>query len=233
MQTSSSRKRPGTQAEGGEPETETMERDVVQPGADPQPLPAGNSKNVRPRARPLKRAKPQTHVTSDSLPQPQSTSQIQPAASGAPAIRVMESVHASPPTQDEDTLRLPQKRPNPTLHQLNHTDKRQEVLGEVQSEEVAETMNRSADVDLAAKGNYILMTLQRLCYSDILAPGAESSLPDNIGIDPALGGQVKMPPVAQSVAGIKAHARPKKTQPTRVKKLTAPTRIQPKRSSRS
>lgn len=162
MQTTSSRKRPGTQAEGGEPETETMERDVVQPEADPQPLPAGNSKNVRPRARPLKRAKPQAHVTSDFLPQPQSTSQIQSAASEAPPVGVMESVHASPPTQDDDILRLPQKGLNTTLHQLNHTDKRQKVLGEVQSEEVAETMNRSADVDLAAKGNCILMTFQKL-----------------------------------------------------------------------
>jgi hypothetical protein len=162
MQTNSSRKRPGTQAEGGETETETMERDVVQPEADPRPLPAGNSKNVRPRARPLKRAKPQAHVTSDTLPQPQSTSQIQPAASGAPAVGVMESVRASPPTQDEGTQQLPQKRPNPTLHQLNHTDKRQKVPGEVRSEKVAETINRPADVDVAAKGNYILMTFQRL-----------------------------------------------------------------------
>jgi hypothetical protein len=148
-----------------------MERDAVQPEVDPQPLPTGNSKNVRPRARPLKRAKPQAHVTSDSPPQPQSTGQIQPAASGAAAVGAVESisVHASPPTQvvenedsHEDTPRPPQKRPNPTLHQLNHADKRQKISDQVQSEEIAETMNRSADVDAAAKGNYILMALQRL-----------------------------------------------------------------------
>jgi hypothetical protein len=150
-----------------------MERGAVQPEVDPQPLPAGNSKNVRPRARPLKRAKPQARVISDSPLQPQSTSQIQPAASGAAAVGAMESVRASPPTQGvenedshEDTLRLPPKRPNPTLHQLNHADKRQKASGQVQSEEVAETMNRSADVDVdvdaASKGNYILTASQRL-----------------------------------------------------------------------
>jgi len=142
-----------------------MERDAVRPEVNPQPLPAGNSKNVRPRARPLKRAKSQAHVTSDSPPQPQSTGQIEPAA----AARAVESVHASPPTQGaentdshEGTLRLPPKRPNPTLHQLNHADKRQKTSDQVQSEEVVETMNRSADVDAAAKGNYILTVFQRL-----------------------------------------------------------------------
>lgn len=212
--------------ERGEPETETMERDALQPEVDPQPLPTGNSKNVRPRARPLKRVKSQAHVTSDSPPQPQSTGQIQPAASRAAAVGAVESVHAAPPTQgaenedlQEDTLQLPQKRPDPTLHQLNHADKRQKISDQVQSEEVAETMNRSADMDAAAK-----------------APDAESSLPDNIDIDPAVGGQVKegpMPPVVQSVASVNVLATPKKSQPIRVKKATVPTRIQPKRSSRS
>ena len=164
-QTSSGRKRPGTQAKTGEPETETMESDAVQSGVDPQPLPAGNSKNVRPRARPLKRAKSQAQVTSDFPPQPQ----IQPAASGAAAVGAVESVHASPPTQGvenegshEDTVRLPQRRPNPTLHPLDHADKRQKTSDQVQSEEVAETMNHSANVDAAAKGDYILMAFQRL-----------------------------------------------------------------------
>jgi hypothetical protein len=124
----------------------------------------------------------------------------------------VESVHAAPPTQgaenedlQEDTLQLPQKRPDPTLHQLNHADKRQKISDQVQSEEVAETMNRSADMDAAAK-------------------------------DPAVGGQVKegpMPPVVQSVASVNVLATPKKSQPIRVKKATVPTRIQPKRSSRS
>jgi hypothetical protein len=160
------------QAERGEPETETetMERDAVQPEVDPQLLPAGNSKNVRPRARPLKRAKSQAHVTSDSPPQHQSTGQIQSAASEAAAVGAVESDHASPPTptptptqgvenedSHDDALRLPPKRPNPTLYQLNHADKRQRISDQVQSEEVAETMNRSAGVDAAAKGNYILM----------------------------------------------------------------------------
>lgn len=142
---------------------------MVQPEVDPKALPAGNSKNVRPRARPLKRAKSQAHVTSDSPAQPQSTGQIQPAASGAAAVGAVESVHASPPRQGienedthEDTLRLPQKRPDLTLHQLNHADKRQKISDQAQSEEVADTMNCSADVDAAAKGNYILMAFQGL-----------------------------------------------------------------------
>lgn len=65
-QMSSDRKRSGTQAERGETETETMEGDVAQPELDPQPLrlPAGSSKDVRPRARPLNRAKSQAHVES-------------------------------------------------------------------------------------------------------------------------------------------------------------------------
>ena len=67
-------------------------------------------------------------------------------------------------------------------------------------------------------------------------PGAEISLPENINIDPALGSQVKegpRPPVVQNVASVNIHATPKKSQPSRVKKAIAPTRIQPKRSSRS
>lgn len=134
-----------------------MERDAVRPEVDTPPPPAGSSKNVRPRARPLKRVKSQVKVTSDSTPQPRSTGQIQPAA-----VRAVESVHASPPTQGvendgshEDTLRLPQKRPDPTLHQLNHADKRQKITDQAQSE-VAETMNPSADMDAAAEGKYIL-----------------------------------------------------------------------------
>jgi hypothetical protein len=109
----------------------------------------------------LKRAKSQAHVTSDSP--------AQPAASGAAAVGAVEPVHASPPTQGienedthEDTLRLPRKGPNLTLHQLNHADKRQKISDQVQSEEVADTMNCSADVDAAAKGNYILMAFQGL-----------------------------------------------------------------------
>ena len=153
---------PGTQAER-EPGPETIERDAVQPEVGPQPLLPGNSKNVRPRARPLKRAKSQAHVTSGSPPQAQSTGQIQPATSGAAVVGAVEFVHASPPTQvenedsHEDPLQLPQKRTNLTLHQLNHADKRQKISDQVQSENVAETMNCSADVDAAAKGNYTLM----------------------------------------------------------------------------
>lgn len=140
-----------------------MESNAASPEIDPQLLSAGNSKNVRPRARPLKRAKSQAHVTSDSPPQTQSTGQIQPAASGAVGTGPVESVRASPPTQGienedshEDTVRLPQRRPNPTLRQLDHADKRQKISDQVQSE-VAETINHPADVDAAAKGDYILM----------------------------------------------------------------------------
>ena len=144
-----------------------MDRNGVPPEIDPQLLSAGNSKNVRPRARPLKRAKLQAHVTSDSPSQTQSTSQTQPAASGALGIGAVESVHASPPTQGienedshEDTVRLPQRRPNRTLDQLDLEDKRRKISDQVQSE-VAETMNHSADVDTTAKGDYILMAFQR------------------------------------------------------------------------
>lgn len=171
---SSGRKRPGTQTERGEPETEAMEEDAVQPEVDPQPLklPARNSKNVRPRARPLKRAKSQTHITSDFSPQPQSTDRIQLTASEAVVVGGVESDNASPPTQvvenegsHEDTPRLPQERPNLKLHQLNHANKRQKISDQVQSE-IAETMNRpvgvDVDVDATAKGNYTLMAFQRL-----------------------------------------------------------------------
>jgi hypothetical protein len=123
------------------------------------------------------------------------------------------------------------------LHQLDHADKRQKISDQVQSEEVAETMNHSADVDSGAKGNYMLTLFKGLLlnFSDILAPGPESSSMDNTDMEPALGGQVKegpRPPVVQSVAGINVRATPTKSQSTRVKKVTTPTRIQPKRSSR-
>jgi len=141
-----------------------MERDAAQLELGPQPLPVGN---VRPRARPLKRAKSQAHVIADP-PQLQSTDQIEQATSGAAGVGVVEYVHALPPTQEienddshEDTSRLLHKTPDLTLHQLNHADKRQKISDQVQSE-VAETMNRSAEVDAAAKGNYILMAFQRL-----------------------------------------------------------------------
>ena len=146
------------QAERGETETETMERDAVQPEVDPQPLPTGNSKNVRPRARPLKRAKSQAQVITDSPPQPQSTAQIQPAASGAAAVGAVESAHVSPPTQGVEN------EGSHEVHQLNHADERQKISDQVQSEEVAVTMNRPVDVDAAAKGNYILMAFQKLAY---------------------------------------------------------------------
>jgi hypothetical protein len=42
------------------------------------------------------------------------------------------------------------------LRQLDHADKRQKISDQVQSE-VAETINHPADVDAAAKGDYILM----------------------------------------------------------------------------
>ncbi len=154
---------PATPAERGDSETETIARDAVQPEVDSQPLPAGNSKNIRPRARPLKRAATQAHVTSDSPLQAQDIDQIQPTASEVAVVGAVETGHPSPPTQGVeneashgDTPRLSQKRPNLTLHQVNHADKRQKISDQSQSEEVAETMNRSA-LNAAAKGNYILM----------------------------------------------------------------------------
>ena len=142
-----------------------MERDAAQLEVDTQPLPVGN---VRPRARPLKRAKSQAHVIADP-PQLQSTDQIEQAISGAADVGAVEYVHALPPTQEiendeshEDTPRLLHKTPDLTLDQLNQADKRQKISDQVQSEEVAETMNRSAEVDAAAKGNYIIMAFQRL-----------------------------------------------------------------------
>jgi hypothetical protein len=66
----------------------------------------------------------------------------------------------------------------------------------------------------------------------MLASGAESSLLDNIDMDPASGGQANEGlPVVQSMANVQA--TPKKSRPIRKKKATMPTRIQPKRSSRS
>ena len=64
---------------------------------------------------------------------------------------------------------------------------------------------------------------------------AESSFLDNNNIDPALGGQATEElglPEVRSMASI--DATPEKRQPiSRKKASTAPTRIQPKRSSRS
>jgi hypothetical protein len=137
-----------------------MERDAVQPEVDTRPLPAGNSKNVRPRARPLKRAKSQAHVTSGSPLELQSTDQMQPAASAA-TVGVIESAHASPPTQvvenedsHENTQLLRPTRPNPSLHQPTYADKSQKISDQVQPEEDAEKMNCSSDVDAAANGKY-------------------------------------------------------------------------------
>jgi hypothetical protein len=94
--------------------------------------------------------------------------QMQPATSAAAAVGMVESAHASPAAQgvehedsQEDTPRLSQKRPGPTLHQLNRADKRQKIWDQFQAEEIAETTNRSADVNAAAKGKYILMAFWR------------------------------------------------------------------------
>jgi hypothetical protein len=205
-----------------------IEKDGAQPGVDSQPLPAGKSKNLRPRARPLNRAKTQAQVISSSPPQPQG--QTQPPASGAPTVGVVESPHASPRTQgvenedsEKDTPRLSHKRPS-TLHQRNHADKRQKISDQIQSK-VPETMDRSADVNAAAEGNYILIAFFQRLANKTLASTAESPLLDNTD----MGGQSnKGLPVVQSPANV-----PKKSRPIRAKKATAPTRIQPKRSSRS
>lgn len=132
-----------------------IERDAAQPEIVPQPLPAGKSKNLRPRARPLKRGKAQAQVTPSSPLPPQQVGQIQPDASGAATVEIAESVPASPPTQgvenensDKDTPLLSHKRPSSTLHQLDYADKRQKILDRSQSK-AAETMNRSA----AVRGN--------------------------------------------------------------------------------
>jgi hypothetical protein len=137
-----------------------VEKDGAQPGVD---SPTGNSKNPRPRARPLNRAKTKTQVISSS---PQLQGQTQPPASGAATAGIVESARASSPTQgvenedsEEDTPRLSRKRPSPTSHQLNRARKRQKILDQVQSK-VPETMNRSADVNAAAEGNYIPMVFQ-------------------------------------------------------------------------
>jgi hypothetical protein len=161
MQTSSGGTQ-ATQAESGD--SEMIEKDAAQPEVDSQPPPAGKSKSLRPRARPLKRAKAQAHVTSDSPPQPQ---EIQPA-SGAATDGTVEPVHASPPTLEvgnetshTDTPRLSHKRPSPTSQQQSNANKRQKILDQVQSK-AAETANCSTDVNAAAEGNNILMAFQRL-----------------------------------------------------------------------
>ena len=164
MQTSSGGTQ-ATQAESGD--SEMIEKDAAQPEVDSQPLPAGKSKSLRPRARPLKRAKAQARVTSDSPPQPQNMVEIQPA-SGAATDGTVEPVRASPPTLEvenetshTDTSQLSHKRPSPTSRQQSNANKRQKILDQVQSK-AAETANCSTDVNVAAEGNNILMAFQRL-----------------------------------------------------------------------
>lgn len=120
-----------------------IEKDPAQPEVDPQPLPAGKSKNLRPRARPLKRAKAQAQarVTSSSSLPPQNMGQIQPDASGATAVEIVESVQAPPPTQGVENENSGEDVPR-----LSH--KRQKILDQSRSE-FDETMNRSG----LAKGN--------------------------------------------------------------------------------
>ena len=161
MQTSSGGTR-ATQAKSGE-----IEKDAAQPEVDSQPLPAGKPKSQRPRARPLKRAKVQAHVTSDSPPQPQNMVEIQPA-SGAATDGIVEPIHASPPTLEvenetshTDTPRLSHKRPSPTSPRQSNANKRQKILDQVQSK-AAETANCSTHVNATAEGNNILMAFQML-----------------------------------------------------------------------
>lgn len=152
------------QAEGGG--SEIIEKDGTQPEVGSQPLPIGNSKNLRPRARPLNRAKTQAQVTSSSSPHPRG--QTQPPASGVATVGVVESAHAPPRTEaveneesEKDTPQVSRKRPNPTSHQLNRADKRPKILDQIKSK-VPETMDRSSDVNATTEGNYILTAFQRL-----------------------------------------------------------------------
>lgn len=143
-------------------DSETIEKDAAQPEADSQSLPAGKSKSLRPRARPLKRAKTQAHVTSSSTPQSQSVGEIQPVASTAATVGIVESVSASSPTLEVEnenshtetpTVRDSRKRPKPASHQRNNVNKRQKILDQAESK-AGETSNCFTDVNAAAEGNY-------------------------------------------------------------------------------
>ena len=162
-QKSSGRK---TQAQSGD--SEMIEKDAAQPEIHSQPLPAGKSKSLRPKARPLKQAK--TQVTSSSPPQPQGMGEIQPVASGAATVGIVESIHSLPLTlevENEDShtetpiARDSRKRPKPTSPQRNRANKRQKILDQARSK-AGETSNCSKDVNAAAEGNYILIIFQRL-----------------------------------------------------------------------
>jgi len=122
------RNRKKTQARRGD--SEVIERDAELAGAGSEPPPAKGSKKPRPKARPLAKAKIQTHATSGPSPDPQITGEIQPVVSEATAVRAMESAHASPPAREgeensrEDAQWLSRKRVNPASHESHHTDKR-------------------------------------------------------------------------------------------------------------
>jgi hypothetical protein len=157
-QTSSGRKTQATQAQSGD--SEMIEKDAAQPEVDSQPLPAGKSKSLRPKARPLKQAKAQ--VTSSSPPQPQSMGEIQPVASGAATVGIVESIHAPPLTLEVEnenshtetpTARDSRKRSKPKSPQRNSANKRQKILDQAQSK-AGETSNCSIDMNAAAEGNY-------------------------------------------------------------------------------
>ena len=165
-QTSSGRKTQATQAQSGD--SEKIGKDAALPEVDSQPLPAGKSKSLRPKARPLKQAK--TQVTSSFPPQPQSMDEIQPVASGAATVGIVEAIHSLPLTlevENEDShtetpiARDSRKRPKPTSPQRNRANKRQKILDQARSK-AGETSNCSKDVNAAAEGNYILIIFQRL-----------------------------------------------------------------------
>jgi len=122
------RNRKKTQAKRGD--SEVVECSAEQPEAGSKPPPAKGTKKPRPKARPLAKAKTQTHATSGPSPDPQITGETQPAVSEATAVGAMESAHASPPAREgeenshEDARRISRKRANPASHESHHTDKR-------------------------------------------------------------------------------------------------------------
>jgi hypothetical protein len=138
--------------------------DAGQPEMNSQLASAEISKNSRPRARPLNRARRQTLSSSDPSIQPQNPSQVQATtASDAAACDTMDSSPASPPVERatsegpcEDSARLSRKRRTTTSRsELNYADKRQKTSDQLQ--DATEATSRSPDADAVRRCKCVQM----------------------------------------------------------------------------
>lgn len=139
--------------------------DAGQPEVNSQPVPSVSSKNARPRARPLNRAKRRTHISSDSSLQPQDVSQVQPPSEAA-AGDTVDSFLASSLVERgssegprEDISRLSRKRRSTTARsELNCADKRQKTSNQLQTH-VTEETNSSLDANTEGQCKYVQIRL--------------------------------------------------------------------------